>query len=205
MYYVYFTFLVTFLTTSSICYINDIYINKPNKYIIDQYNDILPTVLKNCFIYIPPISLLSEYNLKLNYNYDEFNIYRGITSVFFAYLLIDFFFFTCHRIMHIPSIYKWSHKQHHKYKYTVGMEALYLHWFDLYLGNIIPLNIPIVIMPDLHVYTWMMYMTIIISATVISAHGLMITNDHDMHHIHFTNNYGTGLYMDYIFKTKRKQ
>jgi sterol desaturase/sphingolipid hydroxylase (fatty acid hydroxylase superfamily) len=205
MFYVYLTFLFTFISSSSICFVNDIFLNKnENDYIINQYRDILPTVAINIFLYIPIISLLAESNLDLLYSWQEYNLFRSIYSIFFAYLLIDVFFFTCHRIMHIPIIYKWSHKIHHKYKYTVGMEALYLHWFDLYFGNIIPLNLPIILMPKLHIITWMMYMIIIISATVLSAHGLIIQNDHDIHHIYFNYNYGTGMYMDHIFNTARK-
>tara|TARA_B110000208_G_scaffold174224_1_gene218734 strand:+ start:303 stop:986 length:684 start_codon:yes stop_codon:yes gene_type:complete len=207
MIYIYITFLATFVTSSSICFINDILINKDSKesdYIKGQYRDIIPTVLTNIFVYIPIISILSEYNLRINYSWEDFNLFQCMYSIFFAYLLIDLFFFTCHRIMHIPIIYKWSHKLHHKYKYTVGMEALYLHWFDLYFGNIMPLNLPIIIMPNLHIITWMLYMVIIISSTVLSSHGLLAPNDHDIHHIYFNYNYGTGMYMDYIFNTVQK-
>lgn len=207
MFYLYLSFLFTFVTTSSICYVNDLYIKNDEDFVYmkkkNQYRDIIPTVAKNCFIYIPIITTFSEYNININYNNNEFNLYQCICHIFVAYLLIDFFFYICHLIMHIPLLYKWSHKLHHKYKYTVGMEALYLHWFDLSFGNILPLNLPIILMPNLHIITWMLYIVIIITVTVLS-HGLILKNDHDIHHIYFNFNYGTGLYMDKIFNTVKK-
>lgn len=203
MLYLYLSFLTTFITSSTYCYINDLK-KENNEKLMKQYKDILPIVAKNTFIYIPIISILTEKIVNVNYSWDEFNLFYMFIHIACAYPMIDFFFFIFHRIMHIPRIYRWSHKLHHKYKVTVGMEALYLHWFDLYFGNIMPLNIPIIFMPNLHIYTWMVYIFILISSTVISAHGLVFKNDHDMHHMYFNCNYGTGFYMDYIFNTENK-
>ena len=52
---------------------------------------------------------------------------------------------------HNKYIYAWSHKKHHEFKYPVGIEALYLHWFDLIFGNILPLFLPILIINN-HIY-----------------------------------------------------
>lgn len=204
MLYLYSAFLISFLTSSGICYMDDMKKEDNDDYIINQYRDILPTVTMNTFFYVPIISILSERVINIKYSWEDFSSYACLCHILLAYTMIDLFFFVFHRMMHIPILYKWSHKLHHKYKQTVGMEALYLHWFDLYFGNILPLNIPIIIMPNLHIITWMLYIMTIISSTVISAHGLIIANDHDMHHMHFNCNYGTGFYMDYLFDTEKK-
>ena len=99
--------------------------------------------------------------------------------------------------MHIPIIYKWSHSLHHKYRDSVGMEALYLHWFDLYIGNILPLFFQI-ITSDL--YTIMIWTFLVMISTVIS-HSNLFKTHHNDHHKYFVYNYGLGIYMDKLFTT----
>lgn len=192
--YIYLTFLLTFYFTSGLIFINDIYYKKEKKKLI-QYKNILPVVLKNTFIYIPVITIPYEYtclnNQDLSYIYSLFRIVSGI-------ILIDFFFYISHRIMHIPKIYKWSHKLHHIYKEPVCIEALYLHWFDLYIGNIVPIYLPI-IYTNINIH--IIYTLIIIANTLLS-HSDLIDNFHRNHHLYFNCNFGLGYYMDKIFNTK---
>ena len=99
--------------------------------------------------------------------------------------------------MHTSIIYKWSHKLHHIYKDPVGMEALYLHWFDLYMGNILPIYLPIINTNlNLHII-W----TFIIITNTLFSHTQYIDLFHNNHHIYFNCNFGLGYYMDKIFNT----
>ena len=188
--YIYLTFLITFYCMSGICFLYD-YLDKQNVKYNDkmlQYKNIYNLVLINSFIYIPLISLPYEYLLisKL-----EFNLNYSIKRIIIGLLLLDFFFYICHRIMHISYIYRWSHKLHHKYRDSVSIEALYLHWFDLYFGNILPLYI-CVCTADL--YTNIIWTIIIMTSTVLS-HSNIIKSQHNDHHKHFVYNYRLGVYM----------
>ena len=210
---IYFTFLFTYIICSTYCLIYDLYFlkeKKINNHVINknerinQYKKILPTVLLNMFITIPPIAYASQKIYDPIIEYEKFNIIYCILRLFIANYLIDFFFFTCHKLMHTKKLYKWSHKKHHEFKYPVGAEALYLHWLDLYIGNGIPLNLPILIIPGAHIYTWILWMISIIGSTVLRAHSSFNNNEsHLAHHIYFNINFGTGMYMDKLFKTNK--
>ena len=99
--------------------------------------------------------------------------------------------------MHTPILYKWSHKLHHLYKEPVGMESLYLHWFDLYVGNIIPIYLPIV---NTNLNTHIIWTMIIITSTILS-HTEILDTFHNEHHRLFNCNFGISFYMDKIFDT----
>ena len=195
--YIYLTFLFTFYITSGLCFLID-YLDKNNndynKKLL-QYKNIYPIVNKNSFIYIPILTIPLEYFIIYK---NKFNFYYTIKKIIISLLTLDFFFYCCHRFMHIPIIYKWSHNLHHKYRDSVGMEALYLHWFDLYFGNILPLFVPI-ITSDL--YTIMIWTSIIIISTVLS-HSNILKSHHNDHHKHFVYNYGLGIYMDRFLITE---
>ena len=196
MFNIYFSYLITFYLTSGMCFLYD-YINTNNpKYDkkMLQYKNINKIVAINSFCYIPPISYLYEYFIISNY---EFNLLYSILRIVFGLLSIDLFFYIAHRFMHIPILYKWSHKLHHTYKEPIGMEALYLHWFDLYFGNILPIFTPILYC-DL--YTTMMWTSLIITITVVS-HSNIIKDKHQDHHLLFNYNYGTNVFMDKLLKT----
>ena len=210
---IYFTFLITYTTCSIYCFIHDIYLSEnkkanniviTKKEIMDQYKKILPTILFNAFIAVPPVAYIAQKLYDPLYDYDDFNLLYCILRLIFANFTLDFFFYSCHKIMHIKFLYKWSHKIHHEFKYPVGAEALYLHWFDLHFGNGIPLNLPILIIPGAHIYTWIIWMISIMGSTVLRAHSSFTDDSHLFHHVYFNVNYGTGMYMDNFFKTNKK-
>ena len=202
MYFIYLTYLLTFYTTSGLCFLFDYFnkndIRRNDKMI--QYKNINNNVLQNSFIYIPIVAIPFEYIFHpISYN-EQFNLFQDLLRIVFGLLSLDLFFYTCHRIMHIPMLYKWSHKLHHTYKESVGMEALYLHWFDLYIGNILPLYLPIV---GAHLYTLILWTVFIISFTVFTHSGIR-HNTHDDHHRYFNYNFGVHVYMDKLLKTDYK-
>lgn len=207
----YLSFLFTFIISSLICFIIDFYfIEKKDmsgkiisrEKLSCQYNKILKTVLFNMFCVIPIITTASEHFIIKDKTIETYNIYKSLQSIILATVLLDLFFFTFHYILHNKSFYIWSHKLHHEFKYPVGMEALYLHWFDLIFGNIMPLYLPILFI-DYHLYTVILWNIIIVSFTVGSAHASFRNNNHLNHHIYFNVNYGIGIYMDRIFGTKK--
>ena len=208
--FLYLSFFITFFITAIGCLIYDLYIIKDkklkekqisNQELKYQYKKILPTVLFNAFIVLPVVTNITEYYITYK-TYNTFNLYDSLVSIIIASLSLDFFFYICHYLLHNKYIYKWSHKLHHEFKYPVGMEALYLHWFDLCFGNILPLYLPIFIFKS-HLYTIILWNIFIISSTVLNAHSSYKDNNHINHHIHFNVNYGTGLYMDKLLNTQK--
>jgi len=195
--YIYLTYLLTFGLSSLYCYIDD-NLKYDKNFSLElkkkQYEDILPLVTVNSFFFIPLLCIPYETILISN-----FNLYYSILTLFISFILIDPLFWICHRIMHIPILYKWSHKIHHKYKKSVGMEALYLHWFDLYFGNIIPLYLPMMLF-NLDLYSHILWTVIIVSNTVL-VHGNKIENYHSDHHLYFKFNYGSAIYTDKVMDT----
>lgn len=194
--YIYLTFLISFYSIGTSIFLYD-YFDKENwekKKL--QYKDIYPVVLKNSFIYVPLISIPYEKYFVSN---EELGYLYLLFKVIFGILLIDLYFYICHRIMHIPQIYKWSHKLHHKHKEPIGIEALYLHWFDLYFGNILPIYLPVINTNLLIQMIW----TFVIITNALITHTDLVDLFHKEHHLHFNCNYGLGYYMDRFFKTKR--
>jgi len=207
----YLTFLLTLLFTSTYCAIIDLICKSKDKKINDkqitqkellyQYNKILPLVSLNSFLIIPIFLYISTYIYKIEYDHNKFDVLSTLVSLFIGIFMIDFFFYTAHYIMHNKYLYKWSHKIHHEFDYPVGLEALYLHWFDLIFGNIIPLYLPILIL-DNHIYTLLLWTIFTISSTVLIAHSSFNDKFHVNHHIYRNVNYGHRTYMDRIFKTE---
>ena len=194
--YIYLTFLLTFYLVSGICFLYD-YLDKQNiehNHKMLQYNNIYKTVLINSLFYIPIFTIPYEYFVIYK---QEFNYFYTIKRIFISIFLLDFFFYCCHSIMHIKILYRWSHKLHHKYRDSVGMEALYLHWFDLYFGNIFPLY---VCMFTADLYTIIIWTFIVITSTIISHSGIL-KSGHNDHHKYFVYNYGLGVYMDRLLET----
>ena len=169
--------------------------------IIDQYKKILPTVLFNSFVILPILMCLYEFYYIKNTTYSSFNLFDCLCSIIISFLSIDFLFYVCHRILHNKYIYIWSHKKHHEFKYPVGIEALYLHWFDLLFGNALPFYFTIIYFQS-HLYTLIIWNILIIGNTIYNAHSSYKSNNHINHHIYFKVNYGIGLYMDKVLKTK---
>lgn len=61
-----------------------------------------------------------------------------LCQLFVMLVIYDFFIYWTHRIMHLPFIYKLSHKKHHEIKNTFHLSAVYLDWFDFFITGVIP-------------------------------------------------------------------
>ena len=159
-------------------------------------------ILYNVFVVSSLEIILSFDNAVLNTRIlQKMSVFWRKAFLFIGIFMIDFFFYIGHYIMHNKYLYKWSHKKHHEFDYPVGLEALYLHWFDLIFGNIIPLYLPILILNN-HIYTLLLWTIFTISSTVLVAHSSFNDKFYLNHHIYRTLNYGHGTYMDRIFKTE---
>ena len=166
---------------------------------LDYYKKCLPCVLVNTLLYVLlPCSILGYYEY---YQTKLFTVRDCIFDLTAAVILTDIFFYTVHRILHLPYFYAVFHKQHHEIVAPVGLSAVYTTLIDFYIGNIFPVFLPMYIL-DAHVITIRIWLVIITLNTVLFAHsGFGIADYHDKHHSLFTKNYGTNLFMDKLFHT----
>lgn len=63
-----------------------------------------------------------------------------LVEVLFSTVIEDFFFYWCHRLLHIPLLYKHIHKRHHEFRILKGMSIAseFTHPVESFMGNILP-------------------------------------------------------------------
>ena len=118
--------------------------------------------------------------------------------------LTDFFFYSIHRLMHTKYFYKF-HKIHHEIKAPIGITAFYMHPIDYIFGNLLPIYLPtLIVQADL--ITMHIWIILSVGNSVIVSHGGFLDKSefHDDHHKYFKYNYGTEMFMDDLFKTKKE-
>ena len=96
-----------------------------------------------------------------------------------------------------------DHKKHHEIIAPIGASAIYMTLVDLYIGNILPVYIPMFILSAHHntILLWIVMTTI---NTVTKAHSGFegLSNFHDKHHSSPMHNFGLGIFMDKLFGTE---
>jgi sterol desaturase/sphingolipid hydroxylase (fatty acid hydroxylase superfamily) len=157
-----------------------------------------PLVLFNLFAAYPFFQYV-EPNLIQKY---EPNTFHPLINMFLWVISTDFVFYTIHRALHTKYLY-FIHRIHHTFNYTYGMGAIYAHPIELYLGNLLPVAVPMVIFRipyrqcDIIVFFATMF-------TIIISHGgyrMDLTQGHLYHHLKYKCNYGL-LKMDGLLGTK---
>lgn len=208
-YYIYLSFLSSFLISTLVCFIEDM--KSSTKHIQQQGNNkteltklyfkALPLVLLNIFVSIPIILILFQY---FHFIFKPFSFTQLL--YFPLYLVVtDFAFYICHYSFHTTklfNLYKY-HKVHHQFTKPISISSIYLHPIDLLFGNIVPLFAPIFIFPSSFIilYFWTFFT---IFETTYGAHSGIKNRgeEHDIHHKYFKYNYGSAFYLsDKLFRT----
>ncbi len=178
---------------------------------LKTYKKCLYIAAKNALVSTVPAFLLFglyEYHYEIRNTQDvESNgmtqsVVNALWHLGVARILSEVFFYVSHRLLHTNMLYKFVHKLHHEITSPISISALYMSFYDLYMGNILPLYLPFVIMgstPTLVLY-WIVGSTI---SAVVGGHGgiMLLDTSHDDHHRLFKMNYGTGLFMDWLCGT----
>ena len=205
----YVNFLITFTISGLFCFYKDFKSNdeqlnnkiqSTNKLqVLSQYKFILPRVIINALGLIP---FFFKFAMRLSTFNEDFNFMQSIFQIIFAGFFIDFFFYSTHRLLHHPKLYKWSHYIHHRFNKPVGIEAIYHHWFDLYFSNLLPIFLSLWILPNKNIITWHFWIFLSTSTAVIHSHSGWYQTRHSTHHTKYIVNYGVGLFMDKICGTQ---
>ena len=137
----YTSFLLTYIFTSLYCFRKDLKstqirlsINKiqgtTRRDIIKTYRKCTGLVFKNIFVTIPLLCFFLQ-------SLAPTELFRlsDIAKFPINFILIEFLFYSTHRIMHIGFLYKRYHKKHHEIPIPVSISALYLHPVDLIFSN----------------------------------------------------------------------
>ena len=190
-------FLTSYYVPSLILYL----IDKYNRHNITDYNKCFTVVLFNTLFGIIPGLLTITWYIG-NYSSPVFSFYKMITDLIISTLLVDVFFYSCHRLLHTKPAYKKFHKLHHKIKEPIGFGSLYSTLVELYVGNIIPVYLPLLLLSShcITLYAWIIITTL---NTVILSHSgyKQLSRSHDLHHEKFNVNYGVLYIMDKLFGT----
>lgn len=195
-----------FFTTFSICSVfttgYDMFINKQKHYERTREETwnvikyIAPNVAFNIICTIPYFEMAEIY-----IENKERNNYGLFMNSIFTFFIADFFTYIFHRLAHLQIFYKY-HKQHHEFKYPIGMAALYADSLDFMLVNVVPFSAPIFLIHPDDISIAFLTCTFV-AITMIQAHGCykFLDDAHLNHHIYYKVNYGLGFF-DIIFGTK---
>ena len=126
-------------------------------------------------------------------------------AILYYYLQCIWFYFS-HRILHQRFFWKHIHYIHHKYKSTMPYAAIYCHPLEHLFVNLMSVFIGPILFPSSIILT-KMWLHICTVNTVIQHFSHLRGNNcstHDLHHLLYRYNYGTGTTMDIIFGTYMK-
>ncbi len=169
--------------------------------IYSTYEKIIKTVALNTFVFAIPIILYAGY-YDTNVMILPFDYTKCFFDLCIALVCIDPFFYTTHKLLHHKLLYNAFHKKHHEITKPVGMAALYSTVTEFYVGNIIPIFLPLFIV-GAHPITIKIWLMMIIINTILFSHSgyKKMADFHDKHHQYFNKNYGTDMYVDKLMDT----
>lgn len=121
-------------------------------------------------------------------------------------------FYWSHRLLHTKQLYA-LHKQHHEWTSPIALTASYAHWIEFLVSNLVPLIVPPFFVRA-HLFTYCVWVFVAILTTQMHHSGyaffhnpvLDVVGDdqprfHDLHHEHFTVNFGLLGLLDVVFET----
>lgn len=141
--------------------------------------------------------------LVLSYTEKQFSIYRFLIDILIHVVVVDVWFYTTHRILHYPVLYKYIHKLHHRFKAPTAVACMYANPIEFTIGNHLGVALGPVF-SNCHPYTafFWFFLSLFNTAGSHSGYYLFGAEEHDIHHEKFRYNYGVGGMMDYLFGTR---
>ena len=135
-------------------------------------------------------------------------------------LVEDFFFYWTHRALHWDRIYRYVHKMHHQYVYSVSIASEYSHPVDYLLSNCIPSALgPLILGKNVHLATYLLWIVLRVAETTDGHSGYEFSwspfrllpmsgssEFHQYHHVVFKGNYSSFFtYLDRLCGTVNKR
>lgn len=206
----YFLFNITFYVSNLILYFIDtrsiLAENKLQTQSVDliynTYKKCLSTALLNTFVYnIPAVFMMIPV---VNWYGFDFSWTKTLFDLAMSYIMMDFFYFVTHRLLHTKYLYVY-HKKHHEILAPVGLSATYLTIVDFY-SNVLSIYLPLVLLSADSTTTSLWIIISTLNTIFIGHSGYSpIASFHDNHHKYFNCNYGVGVFADRLFGTIWKE
>ena len=194
----YFIFVSTYIGASLLVLPFE-YINYGSDYIVKSFYKSYKTLIVNV-LFIPFFISLIFSNLPNTYN-ENFNIYKFIVDNVVIWLSTDIIFWTTHRFLHIPGLYKLFHKKHHEFITPLGFTTLYANPVDFVFTNVTTIYLPLILLKS-HYFTYYFWTFIGIFNSIYISHSSISSNNfHLLHHKKFNYNYGTDIFMDKLLNS----
>lgn len=118
-------------------------------------NENLRELAKNHLL-VQPIGIYMIYPLFVSFGLQVYGPLPAWSTVIRDFVvsiaLNDTLFYWAHRIFHHASIYKYIHKQHHRYNHSIGIACEFAHPVEDILANLLPTLIGCLLMGS-HVFT----------------------------------------------------
>jgi 4-alpha-methyl-delta7-sterol-4alpha-methyl oxidase len=102
--------------------------------------DCVKTYLINQIVIFPPFFLLITWLFSTETSIERIpSAPLVFAQVIISTLLEDFIFYFMHRLLHHPKLYSKVHKKHHSFYNVFHMSAVYAHWLEFIIANLMPL------------------------------------------------------------------
>ena len=180
--------------------------NKDKNELDNVYKKILPNVFFNIFILSAPAIYCFD-NLLNNPKYHLLKNLPLICKYISLPLLVDLFFYTVHRSLHNKYLF-YFHKKHHELIHPIGIGSFYMSPVEFYGALVIPIFSPLILLGS-NFYHTQLWITLTVFNGICVAHSNTknLSEFHDYHHNvtkgYFKYNYGTDIFMDILFGTKK--
>lgn len=121
-------------------------------------------------------------------------------------IVAEVWFYTAHRLLHTAWLFPF-HTIHHKWKFPISFAAFYAHPLENLIGNLFTIITGLHIFQTSHALTHV-WIFMVVTQSLLSHSGhvnLGITTlkaTHDYHHNTYHCDYGNGLFMDWLLKTR---
>jgi len=133
---------------------------------------------------------------------DTFDVLQAVGHLFVHALVIEFWFYWTHYVLHWPMFYKAIHKFHHRFKAPTAVACVYANPIEFCVGNVAGVVLGPAV-TNCHPYTAAFWMAFSLVSTSMAHSGYLVfgCDKHDLHHEHFDYNFGTNGLMDSLFGT----
>ena len=123
----------------------------------------MKTVIFNALVAYPLFILLglvfTNFEVDISFSVEDIpDLKRLLLTILFCIIVEDFCFHMGHRVLHMPFIYGRFHKQHHEFKYTIGISTEYSHPIDYTLAVMLPSGIgPLLLGKHFHAVSYIIW------------------------------------------------